>query len=312
MFAPDLIRLRFPVTTSSLSQLQQKGPGGPVGLVAHSGKPQAAALLKLLASEFRACGVTPLFETESATLAGEPDGMPIVELGKCCALLLVLGGDGTLLKTVHELGEYLRPLFGINIGSLGFLTCVSSANAHKAVEAVCNGDYVLSRRALLEVTLEREGVVVTRCIALNEAVISRGAISRLIKLDTAIDGVPFTQFNADGLIVATPTGSTAYSLSAGGAIIAPDAGVLVMTPVCPHVLTNRSLVVADRSEIVVQPVSGQTDVVLTVDGHRSEKVRDGDLIRIRKSALELPLATLPNLSFCEVLREKLKWSGSAV
>ena len=297
------------MTTSSLPH---KGPQGPVGLVAHSEKPQAAELLRLLAKELRACGATPLLETESAALAGEPDGLPIAELGKRCVLLLVLGGDGTLLKVVHELGEHLLPLFGINLGSLGFLTCVSSANALQAVDAVCTGEYVLSRRALLEVTLEREGAVVARRIGLNEAVISRGAVSRLIKLDTSIDGIDLTQFNADGLIVATPTGSTAYSLSAGGPVIAPDAGVLVITPVCPHVLTNRSLVVADRSEIIVRPVCGQTDVVLTVDGHRSEKVQDGDLIRIRKSALEVPLATLPKLSFCEVLREKLKWSGSAV
>ena len=292
---------------------QNKGPLGPVGLVAHSEKPQAAELLRLLAAEFRACGVAEvLMETESAALAGEPDGLPVAELGKRCAMLLVLGGDGTILKVVHELGEHLCPIFGINLGSLGFLTCVSSANARQAIDAICTGNYVLSRRALLEVTLEREGVVVARRIGLNEAVISRGALSRLIKLDTWIDSVNLTQYNADGLIVATPTGSTAYSLSAGGPVIAPDAGVFVVTPVCPHVLTNRSLVLGDRSEIIVQPVQGQTDVFLTVDGHRPEQVREGDRIRICKSALELPLAVLPQLSFCKVLREKLKWSGSAV
>ena len=291
---------------------QHKGPQGPVGLVAHSEKPQAAELLRLLAKELRACDAQVLFETESAALAGEADGMPVAELGKQCAMLLVLGGDGTILKVVHELGDHLCPIFGINLGSLGFLTCVSSANAMEAVEAVCTGNYVLSRRALLEVTLERGGTIAARRIGLNEAVISRGAVSRLIKLDTWIDSVNLTQFNADGLIVATPTGSTAYSLSAGGPVISPDAGVFVVTPVCPHVLTNRSLVVGDRSEIIVKPVHGQRDVVLTVDGHRPQKVSEGDLIRIRKSTLELPLAMLPELSFCEVLREKLKWSGSAV
>jgi len=291
---------------------QHKGPQGPVGLVAHSEKPQAAELLRLLAAELRACDARVLFETESAALAGETGGMPVAELGKQCAMLLVLGGDGTILKVVHELGDHLCPIFGINLGSLGFLTCVSSANAMEAVEAICTGNYVLSHRALLEVTLERGETIAARRIGLNEAVISRGAVSRLIKLDTWIDSVNLTQFNADGLIVATPTGSTAYSLSAGGPVISPDAGVFVVTPVCPHVLTNRSLVVGDRSEIIVKPVHGQRDVVLTVDGHRPQKVSEGDLIRIRKSTLELPLAMLPELSFCEVLREKLKWSGSAV
>ena len=291
---------------------QYKGPQGPIGLVAHSEKPQAAELLRLLAAELRACGAQVLLETESAALAGEVDGLPVAELGKQCAMLLVLGGDGTILKVVHELGDHLCPVFGINLGSLGFLTCVSSANALEAVEAVCTGKYVLSHRALLEVTLEREGAIVARRVGLNEVAISRGAFSRLIKLDTWVDSVNLTQYNADGLIVATPTGSTAYSLSAGGPVISPDAGVFVVTPVCPHVLTNRSLVVGDRSEIVVQPVHGQRDVVLTVDGHRPQKVCEGDRIRIRKSTLELPLAMLPELSFCQVLREKLKWSGSAV
>ncbi len=251
-------------------------------------------------------------EAESATLAREPGGVSYAELGRRCSLLLVLGGDGTILKVVHELGEQLRPILGINLGSLGFLTCISSGNALDAVEAVCTGSYVLSRRSLLDVILERRGEIIFRRNGLNEAVISRGGLSRLIKLDTWVNGINLTQFNADGLLVATPTGSTAYSLSAGGPVISPDARVFVITPVCPHVLTNRSLVVGDGSEIVVRPVGDQTDVLLTVDGHGVEKVCEGDLIRIRKSTLQFSLAMLPELSFCQVLREKLKWSGSAV
>jgi NAD+ kinase len=289
-----------------------QGATGPVGLVAHAQKPNAADLLRLLTGELRACGKTVLLETESAALIGEPGGVSVAELGEKCTMLLVLGGDGTILRVVHEMGENLCPVFGINLGSLGFLTCVSSSHAHQAVDAVCSGKYRLSQRALLVVTLEREGKLLSRRIGLNEAVISRGALSRLIKLDTWVDGVNLTQYNADGLIVATPTGSTAYSLSAGGPVIAPDAGVLVVTPVCPHVLANRSLVIADRSTITVSPVAGQSDVILTVDGHGPMKVRDGDVVQIRKSSMELSLAMVPEFSFCEVLREKLKWSGSAV
>lgn len=290
----------------------QPGPDGPVGLVAHCEKPKAAELLRFLADELRACGKTVLLESESAALTGEKAGFSLPELAERSALLLVLGGDGTILRVVHGMGEALRPIFGINLGSLGFLTCVSSCNARQAVDAICKGSYRLSRRSLLEVTLERRGSVVFHRLGLNEAVVSRGVVTRLIKLDTWIDSVNFTQYNADGLIVATPTGSTAYSLSAGGPVVAPDAGVLVVTPICPHVLTNRSLIVADGSEITVRPVPGQRDVILTVDGHGAVKVRDGDLIRLRKSAAGLPLATVPEFSFCEVLREKLKWSGSAV
>lgn len=292
--------------------LQSKGLQGPVGLVANCAKPNAAMLLRRLAAELRACGAEVLFEAESAACAGGETGVAHSELGLRCQLLLVLGGDGTILKVVHELGDNLRPILGINLGTLGFLTCISFENAMDAVEAVCTGRYVLSRRLLLDVILEREGKIVSRRTGLNEAVISRGGLSRLIKLDTWVNGVNLTQFNADGLLVATPTGSTAYSLSAGGPIIAPDARVFIVTPVCPHVLTNRSLVVGDGSEVVVRPVSGQNDVLLTVDGHGVEKVCEGDLIRIRKSTLQFSLAMLPELSFCEVLREKLKWSGSAV
>lgn len=252
-------------------------------------------------------------ETESARIAGEQTGLAYAELSARCAILLVLGGDGTILKVVHELGSKLRPIFGINLGSLGFLTCINSDHALEAVEAVCTSGYVLSQRALLDVTLERgDGTAAVRRTALNEAVISRGLLSRLVKLDTWIGSDNLTQFNADGLIVATPTGSTAYSLSAGGPILSPTANVFVITPVCPHVLTNRSLVVGDSTEIVIRPVPGQSEVILTVDGHGPEQVREGDRIRLRKSTLQLPLAMLPQLSFCEVLREKLKWSGSAV
>ncbi len=288
-------------------------PPGPVGLVAHSEKAHAAEILRQLASQLRACGAEVWMETESARIACEPGGLTYAELGARCAILLVLGGDGTILKVVHELGENLRPIFGINLGSLGFLTCINSEHALQAVDAVCTSGYVLSHRALLEVILERaDGTVAARRTALNEAVISRGALSRLVKLDTWLGSDSLTQFNADGLIVATPTGSTAYSLSAGGPILSPTAGVFVVTPVCPHVLTNRSVVVSDSTEIIVRPVPGQSEVILTVDGHGPEQVREGDLIRLRKSTLELPLAMLPDLSFCEVLREKLKWSGSAV
>ena len=283
-----------------------------IGLVAHSGKRGAADLVRRLAGQFRARGWDVLLETTTAVLTGDGLGVEVSEMGSRCNLVVALGGDGTILRVLHELGENICPVFGINLGSLGFLTCVNSQASDEAVEAICESRYILSQRSLLAVHVERGGKVVASAIGLNEVVISRGELSRLIKLDTWIDGVELTQYNADGLIVATPTGSTAYSLSAGGPVIAPDAGVFVVTPVCPHVLTNRSLVVGDRSEIVVQPVPGQTDVVLTVDGHQPEKVFEGDVIRIRKSALELPLAVLPDLSFCEVLREKLKWSGSAV
>jgi NAD+ kinase len=147
---------------------------------------------------------------------------------------------------------------------------------------------------------------------LNDVVISRGELSRLIKLETAIDGAALTEYNADGLVIATPTGSTAYSLSAGGPILTPDSGVFVITPICPHVLTNRSVIVSNGSTVEVRPSRVQRDVFLTVDGQELIRIHSGDVIRIRKAPVDLPLAMLPEMSFFEVLRLKLKWSGSAI
>jgi NAD+ kinase len=162
------------------------------------------------------------------------------------------------------------------------------------------------------VTVERDGKIIEERTGLNDAVISRGELSRLILLETFIDGATLAEYNADGLIVSTPTGSTAYSLSAGGPILTPDSGVFVITPICPHVLTNRSVIVSDRSQIDVRPRKWKTDIFLTVDGQETIRIQADDRILIRKAALDLPLAMLPELSFSEVLRQKLKWSGSAV
>jgi len=283
-----------------------------IGLVAHAGKPRAGELVSILATEFRARGVEVLLEKETAELIGNADGLPANELGGKCTLLVVLGGDGTILRLVHDLQDRMCPVFGINIGSLGFLTCLNSSAIHEAVESICAKKFVLSERTLLTVTVEREGEVYSQHTGLNDAVISRGELSRLIKLDTWIGSEELTQYNADGLIISTPTGSTAYSLSAGGPVLLPESGVFVITPICPHVLTNRSVIVADQSQITVKPIAGQTNVVLMVDGQEPVRMQEGDIIKIRKSPHSLPLAMLREMSFSEVLRQKLKWSGSAV
>jgi len=165
---------------------------------------------------------------------------------------------------------------------------------------------------LLSVEVLREGVSFWEGRALNEVVISRGERSRVIRLEVEIDGVMLTEYNADGLIVATPTGSTAYSLSAGGPLLAPDSGVFVVTPICPHVLTNRSVIVNDRADIRVRPSAGQLGVCLTLDGQLPLALEPGDVTRIRRSTQVLRLVFPEGLPFFEVLRQKLKWSGKVV
>ena len=285
---------------------------GLIGLIAHTAKPGAAMLVKTLSEEFKKRGASLKFEKKTGALIDRA-GVTPERLGALCDIIVVLGGDGTILQVVHDLGKNIKPIFGINLGSLGFLTCVNSSAYLKAVDSILARDYVLSQRTLLTVKVSRKGRTLFEATGLNDAVISRGALSRLIRLETRIDHSILTEYNADGLIVATATGSTAYSLSAGGPILMPDSGVFVITPICPHVLTNRTVIVSDSSEIEVSPCQDQGEIFLAVDGHEPQlAVKCGDVIRIQKSPLTLPLAMLPEMSFSEVLRRKLKWSGSAV
>jgi NAD+ kinase len=251
-------------------------------------------------------------EAKTAALVGVQSEETAHSLAESCELLVVLGGDGTILQVVHDIKEKARPIFGINLGSLGFLTSVSSDDALHAVDVIANGKYVLSHRTLLCVDVVRDGVPIYQRTGLNDAVISRGELSRLIKLDVSINGEAFTQYNADGLILSTPTGSTAYSLSAGGPVIAPDSGVFLITPICPHVLTNRSMIVSDASRIQITPATAKDAVFLTVDGQELQRIKPGDMVHIYRADQDLNLAVLPETTFFEVLRKKLKWSGSAL
>jgi len=283
-----------------------------IGLVAHTGKSGALAMAARLRDEFQKQGAIVRIEARTAEMIGIPDGASIRDLALECELLVALGGDGTILQVVHEMGDTLKPVFGINLGSLGFLTCVSSSAVEQAVECIVTRRYVKTQRILIEMEVHRGESTVCRRIGLNDAVISRGALSRLIRLQTWIDGAALTEYNADGLVVSTPTGSTAYSLAAGGPILTPDCGVFAVTPICPHVLTNRSLIFSDTSTIAVSPRENQGDIYVTVDGQEAIALAAGDMIYIRKASHCVSLAVLPGVSFFEVLRQKLKWSGTAL
>lgn len=283
-----------------------------IGLVAHSEKSAAAAVVGTMTRGLGEAGVPFLLETGTARLAGEGGGLDLCELAAQCELLVVLGGDGTILRVVHALADVLPPLFGINIGSLGFLTCVGPSEVGLAIQSIRERDYVLSNRPLLNVFLERQNGESHTFRALNDAVVSRGERSELVKIAVSIDGTLLTEYNADGLIVATPTGSTAYSLSAGGPILTPDCGGLVVTPICPHVLTNRSMVLSDRARVEITLSALTREAILTVDGQDTAEMAPGDQLFLTQSSSVLPLAMLPGRSFSEVLRQKLKWSGSNV
>lgn len=284
-----------------------------VGLIAHTRKKGAAELIRAVSAEFARHSLPILLEDESAKLVGEDSSYSVKDLGRKADLLVVLGGDGTILRAVSELGDEIKPIFGINIGSLGFLTCAASSAYAEAVASIAEGKMNFSQRALLDVHLDPIGPnerQVLRC--LNDAVFSRGEISRLIRLAVRVNGEALTEFNADGLIIATPTGSTAYSLSAGGPILAPDSGALVITPICPHTLTNRSIIVDDSAVVEVEATERDHPVFLTIDGRAPVHIEANSIVTVRKARRSLPLAALPGVSFFSVVRQKLKWHGSNV
>jgi len=283
-----------------------------IGLIAHSKKAEARAAVSEMIAELRRRNIAFDLETETAALAGLKSMLDERSLARKAELLVVMGGDGTILRVVHELGANIRPILGVNIGSLGFLTCAGLSEIPRAVESIVRKDFILSPRNLLVAEITASSGRKERLHGLNDVVVSRGERSQLVKIQVQIDGAELTHYNADGLIIATPTGSTAYSLAAGGPILMPDSGAFVVTPICPHVLTNRSTVVSDRSIIEVRLFVPEQKVFVSVDGRSSRAMQVGDVLRVAKSNRKLPLVMLPERSFPEVLREKLKWSGSNV
>lgn len=221
--------------------------------------------------------------------------------------VVVLGGDGTLLATGHDVARAGIPIVGVNLGSLGFLTEVKQDEIHQALAAIDAGRCALSLRSMLECRLLRNGRVMAAYEALNDVVVNQGALARITDFDLRINGQFVSNYKADGLIVATPTGSTAYSLAAGGPILAPDVPAFVITPVASHALTNRPLVVQDTDVIEISMKSSREAAFLAIDGQQGMSVIDGDIVQCRKSELQVKLLKLPERSFFDVLRTKVKW-----
>lgn len=282
-----------------------------VGLIAHVGKEGAPELVRAIAAELDSRQAPYLVERATAEVAGLAPGVDEAELAERSDLLLVMGGDGSILRALHRSAGHVRPIFGINIGSLGFLTCLGSDEYLRAVDCVLGGNYDLSMRSLIDPVIDGPSGRVPLESALNDVTVGRGERSQLVKLLTLVDGAEVTEYHADGLIIATPTGSTAYSLAAGGPVLMPESEALVITPICPHVLSNRSLVISDRSQVVVQS-SGNHEVFVTVDGRSPHPLLPGERLLLSRSPRTLPLAMLPGTSFPDILRQKLRWSGSNV
>lgn len=226
-------------------------------------------------------------------------------------LVLVLGGDGTYLEAVRLLQDFPTPILGVNLGSLGFLTVVRADDVYHALELTCSGKMQLRPRSLIQVEVHRSGKRRSEFRALNDAVIERGAVSQLLNVAEYIEGQLISPIKADGLIIATPTGSTAYNLAAGGPILHPDVNALVVTPICPHSLTNRPLIVPDQDTLRFKIVGKSQKAFLTVDGKRVSELKAQDELIIRRSSCQHLLLRKPTDNYFNLLREKLKFGERA-
>ncbi len=260
-----------------------------------------------VAAWFNCRGIAVL--VDEALVAEIPDalGCPAAEIPTQADLLMVLGGDGTLLSVARLVDDRRTPILGINLGSLGFLTEITRDEIEPVLTKLLAGDLVVSERLRLDVAIRRDGVEVAHYRVLNDLVINKGALARIIDMEAWVDDAYLTTFKADGLIIATPTGSTAYNLAAGGPIISPALHCLVISPICPHMLTNRPIIVSDDALIRIEVKFQNEEVALTADGQIGMPLLGGDVVEIRRSAHPTLLVLSPTKDYFQILRTKLKW-----
>jgi len=274
------------------------------GIVVKPHAPGVERVLTMVVGLLEKRGTKCLLEKAASRIIGRPDGRTRESLPALSDLMVVLGGDGTLLSIAHLAAKAGVPVLGVNMGRLGFLTEVPVKELGLALEAFFAGDKdVVSRRALLEVRCGRDVF-----LCLNDAVINKGVLARMIHILIKVDDKQVATAKADGLIISTPTGSTAYSLSAGGPILQPSIPAFVIAPICPHALTFRPMVVSSESTVKVQLLTGGEEVHLTLDGQRGRQLQKNDVIIVRRSSHELKLISSPKRDYFDLLQEKLGWA----
>jgi NAD+ kinase len=278
-----------------------------VGILTKPKSPEVKTTLQAVVTWLRARSFDVLLDTTSATLLGEKGGVQKTQLANNADVLLVLGGDGTMLNAARLAGERSIPILGVNMGGLGFLTEVRLENLYRSLDRVFANDFVLDERLMLKTHVHRHGETVAQGLVLNDVVISKGTLARMIELKIAIQGQFVTNLRGDGLIVSSPTGSTAYSMSAGGPIINPAVQSLILTPICPHTLTHRPLIVPENVEIEVTLTSKDDGAMATLDGQVGIAMTQGDTAVIQASDHRTRLIRFPESHYYNVLREKLKW-----
>jgi len=278
-----------------------------VGVISKPGIPHASTIVSDLVAWWKGRDVETRLDHESARYLGRHDGLPREEVPAGAQLVIVLGGDGTLLAAARAVAGREIPILPVNLGGLGFLTAITLEQLYPELEcALCGEQRVVARR-MLHGEVMRDGKIVASYEALNDIVIGKTQIARMIDLETYVDGQYVSTFKADGLIIATPTGSTAYSLSAGGPILFPAVAAICITPVCPHMLTNRPVLVPDTSVIEIICKAPRKESYLTVDGQVGEPLLENDRVVCQSSKHSVHLIRPPQMFFFDVLRQKLKW-----
>ncbi|CAH2032168.1 NAD(+)/NADH kinase [Trichlorobacter ammonificans] len=279
-----------------------------VAIFAKVHDPRCQGVAAELVTWLEARGCQPLLEAHLARHLGHPNGLSEETIREQAGLVVVLGGDGTLISVARLFSGREVPILGVNLGSLGFLTEITVEELYPVLEECLVAGPRITERMMLEVTVTRDNRELARCEVLNDAVINKGAIARIIELEARVNDHFLTTFKADGLIISTPTGSTGYCLSAGGPIVQPLMHCIVIIPICPHTLTNRPIVISDESvtRIVVKS-SFDEKVYLTLDGQVGVELQEGDSIEIRRALKTTPLVTSRDKDYFAILRAKLKW-----
>jgi NAD+ kinase len=287
---------------------------GTIGVIARPDLAEAGPALSGLLTWLREHAVGVLFERKTAALLKGRTRLLVAEAKQVAATadaLVVLGGDGTLLGVSHLLARRAVPVLGVNFGSLGFLTEIALSELYPALQGVLDGTYEFDERRMLHASVRREGKPDEEGDVLNDIVVTKAALSRIIELDVFVDGLFVSAFRADGLIVSSPTGSTAYNLAAGGPILHPALPAIVLTPICPHMLTNRPLVVGDGATIEVRlRPARDVEAHVTFDGQRGFALSGQESVTVTRSRRSLRLVRAPARDFFAVLRTKLKWGES--
>jgi NAD+ kinase len=280
-----------------------------VGIISRPRRADIARVVPPLIEWLRAHGAEVVCDSETGDCIGAIKGQTLrrEQLPACSDLLIVLGGDGTLLSAARLVADRQVPILPVNLGGLGFLTTVPLDDLYAILEEIFSGKNRMSERVMLEAQIVRDGGTIRRQIALNDAVLNKAALARIMDVALHVDGEYVTTYKADGLILSTPTGSTAYSLSAGGPIVYPTVESFVVTPICPHTLTNRPLVIPDTAKIDIDFQAEGDAVFLTLDGQIGIELVKGDQIVVRKASEKLRLVLPSKKTYFQVLRNKLKW-----